>query len=68
MHTEYSEKYRLLGVKISYYRRKAGYPQDALAKKTGKSTNFLVQVDMVKFSYSLSTYAMSTLFMVKRKT
>lgn len=31
MQTEYPERYRVLGLKISYYRRKAGYTQEVLA-------------------------------------
>lgn len=45
MQTEYPEKYRLLGLKTSYYRRKAGYTQEVFAEKIGKSTNFLAQVE-----------------------
>lgn len=45
MHTEYSEKYVTLGLKIAYYRKKAGYTQEAFAEKIGKSVNFLGQVE-----------------------
>ena len=44
MHTEYPEKYRLLGLKIAYYRKKAGYTQEVFAELIGKSLNFLSQV------------------------
>ena len=45
MNTEYSEKYTTLGLKIAYYRKKAGYTQESFAEKIGKSVNFLAQVE-----------------------
>ena len=45
MHTEYSEKYTTLGLKIAYYRKKAGYTQEAFAELIGRSVNFLAQVE-----------------------
>ena len=45
MRTEYPERYVTLGLKIAYYRKKAGYTQEAFAEKIGKSVNFLGQVE-----------------------
>lgn len=45
MNTEYPEKYTTLGLKIAYYRKKAGYTQESFAEKIGKSVNFLAQVE-----------------------
>jgi transcriptional regulator with XRE-family HTH domain len=45
MRTEYSERYVTLGLKIAYYRKKAGFTQEAFAEKIGKSLNFLAQVE-----------------------
>lgn len=45
MQTDYSDKYITLGLKIAYYRKKAGYTQEALAEKIGKSLNFLAQIE-----------------------
>ena len=45
MRTEYPERYVTLGLKISYYRKKAGYTQEAFAEKIGKSVNFLGQIE-----------------------
>ena len=45
MKTEYPEKYITLGLKIAYFRKKAGYTQEAFAEKIGKSVNFLAQVE-----------------------
>ena len=45
MRTEYPERYRIMGLKIAYYRKKAGYTQEAFAELIGKSVNFLAQVE-----------------------
>lgn len=45
METEFPEKYRTLGLKIDYYRKKAGYTQTVFAEKINKSVNFLAQVE-----------------------
>ena len=45
MHTDYPEKYITMGLKIAYYRKKAGYTQESFAEKIGKSVNFLAQVE-----------------------
>lgn len=45
MNTEFPEKYTTLGLKIAYYRKKAGYTQETFAEKIEKSVNFLAQVE-----------------------
>lgn len=45
MQTEFPEKYRILGLKIAYYRKKSGYTQEVFAEKINKSVNFLAQVE-----------------------
>ena len=45
MRTEYSDKYITMGLKIAYYRKKAGFTQEVLAARIGKSVNFLSQVE-----------------------
>lgn len=45
MKTEFPEKYTTLGLKIAYYRKKAGYTQETFAEKIEKSVNFLAQVE-----------------------
>lgn len=45
MNTEYPERYLTMGLKIAYFRKKAGYTQEAFAEKIGKSVNFLAQVE-----------------------
>ncbi len=45
MRTDYPEKYKVLGLKIAYYRKLAGYTQEVFAEKIGRSVNFLAQVE-----------------------
>ena len=45
MHTEFPERYITLGLKIAYYRKKAGLTQEVLAERIGKSVNFVGQVE-----------------------
>ena len=45
MQTAYPEKYKILGLKIAYYRKKAGFTQETFAEKVGISVNFLAQVE-----------------------
>ena len=45
MRTEYAERYITMGLKIAYYRKKAGYTQEGFAEKIGKSVNFMSQVE-----------------------
>ena len=45
MRTEYSDRYITLGLKIAYYRKKAGFTQEVFAEKIGKSLNSIGQVE-----------------------
>ena len=45
MQSEFPERYITMGLKIAYYRKKAGYTQEVFAEKIGKSVNFLAQVE-----------------------
>ena len=45
MQTEFPTRYITLGLKIAYYRKKAGYTQETFAEKVGKSVNFIAQVE-----------------------
>ena len=46
MQTEFPERYITLGLKIAYYRKKAGMTQEVLAERIGKSVNFVGQVEV----------------------
>lgn len=42
---EFREDFRLVGLRIAYYRRKLGFTQEQLADKLGCSTVFLSQLE-----------------------
>lgn len=43
MRTEYSDRYIVLGLKIAYYRKKAGFTQEVFAEKTGKNKEQIIE-------------------------
>lgn len=43
--TEFPERYINLGLKIAYYRKKAGYTQEYFAELIDKSVSFVGQVE-----------------------
>ena len=45
MQTEFPERYITLGLKIAYYRKKAGFTQEVLAERIGRSVHFVAQVE-----------------------
>ncbi len=45
MKTEFPQKYITLGLKIAYYRRKAGFTQERFAELIEKSVSFVGQVE-----------------------
>lgn len=45
MKTEFSDKYITLGLKIAYYRRKAGFTQEYFAELIDKSVSFVGQIE-----------------------
>lgn len=45
MNTEFPERYITLGLKIAYYRKKAGYTQEMLAEMIDKSASFVGQIE-----------------------
>lgn len=45
MRTNYAERYRLMGLRIACYRRRAGCTQERFAEAIGCSLNFLAQIE-----------------------
>ena len=45
MKTDFADRYITLGLKIAYYRRKAGYTQEYFAELIGKSVSFVGQIE-----------------------
>jgi len=57
--TEHKEKYKKLGLKISYYRKLKGITQEQLADRLGMNTAFIGQVEAPNMNKAIS---MDTLF------
>ncbi len=45
MSFKYSERYRIIGIKIAKYRLKRGLTQEQLANKVGISYSYLTQIE-----------------------
>ena len=43
--SEFPDKYITMGLKIAYYRKKAGFTQEYFAELVGKSVNFIGQIE-----------------------
>ena len=63
MHDKYREKYRLLGLRIAFYRKLRGYTQEQLAEMIGKSWSFLSQVE-ANNGVTLKGISLDTLFAI----
>ncbi|MBR5514944.1 MAG: helix-turn-helix transcriptional regulator [Clostridia bacterium] len=61
MKTEFPDKYITLGLKIAYYRRKAGFTQEYFAELIDKSVSFVGQVEGTGTVRSIS---LETLFKI----
>lgn len=45
MKTDYPERYRNMGLRIAYYRKKLEYTQETFAEEVGISQNYLAQIE-----------------------
>ena len=54
-------KYKEIGLKIAYYRKKKGYTQAQLAEKVGISSNYL---SLIECGNKGNSYSMETLFKI----
>ena len=45
MQEKFREKYRILGMKIAYYRKRNGYTQEQFAELIDKSWSFVSQIE-----------------------
>lgn len=54
-------KYKEIGLKIAYYRKKKGLTQAQLAEKVGKSTNY---IGLIERGNNGKSFSMGTLFTI----
>ena len=57
----FAMRYKEIGLKIAYYRKKKEYTQAQLAEKVGLSTNYLGMIERVNQGKSFS---LGTLFLI----
>lgn len=57
----YALKYKEIGLKIAYYRKKKGYTQAQLAEMVGISSNYL---SLIERGNKGQSYSMETLFKI----
>ena len=66
MHEHFREKYRLLGLKIAYYRKKRGYTQEQLAELIDKSLSFVGQIE-ANNGAEVKGVSLDTIFIIAEK-
>ncbi len=66
MQERFREKYRLLGLKIAYYRKKRGYTQEQFAELIDKSWSFVSQVE-ANNGTKIKGISLETLFTISEK-
>lgn len=66
MQERFREKYRILGLKIAYYRKKRGYTQEQFAELIDKSWSFVSQIE-ANNGKKLKGVSLETLFIISEK-
>lgn len=66
MRDEYREKFRVLGLKIAYYRKLRGLTQEQLAEAIGRSVSFVSQVE-ANNSSRVKGVSLETLFLIAER-
>lgn len=60
---EFTEYYRNIGLKVSYFRKRRGLTQDQLAEKLEVATSFIGQIEAPNIKKSIS---LDTLFRIAK--
>ncbi|MDO4973861.1 MAG: helix-turn-helix transcriptional regulator [Eubacteriales bacterium] len=66
MKENYRERFRILGLKIAYYRKLRGMTQEQFAEAIGRSVSFVSQIEANNSSV-VKGISMETLFLVSDK-
>ena len=66
MKENYREKFRVLGLKIAYYRKVKGQTQEQLAEEIGRSVSFVSQIESNNSSV-IKGVSLETLFAISEK-
>lgn len=63
MMDEFAQNYKMIGLKVSYYRKLTGLTQEKLAEKLGVDTSFIGQIEAPNIMKSIS---LDTLFRIAK--
>ncbi len=66
MKENYRENFRVLGLKIAYYRRLRGLTQEQFAEQIGRSVSFVSQIE-ANNSTVVKGISMETLFLISER-
>ncbi len=66
MRENYREKYRILGLKIAYFRKLRGLTQEQFAEEIGRSVSFVGQIE-ANNAAAVKGISLETLFTVSEK-
>ena len=66
MRENYRERFRVLGLKIAYYRKLRGLTQEQFAEATGRSVSFVSQIE-ANNSATVKGISLDTLFTISEK-
>ena len=63
MKEDYREKFRVLGLKIAFYRKRRGLTQEQFAESIGRSVSFVSQIE-ANNSTVVKGISLDTLFLI----
>ena len=66
MREEFREKFRVLGLKIAYYRKLRGLTQEQLAEAIGRSVSFVSQIE-ANNAADVKGVSLETLFLIAER-
>ena len=66
MRENFREKFRVLGLRIAYYRNLRGMTQEQLAESVGRSVSFISQVE-ANNAAEIKGVSLETLFLISEK-
>ena len=66
MREDYRERFRILGLRISYYRKMRGMTQEQFAEAIGRSVSFVSQIE-ANNAAEVKGVSLETLFLMSEK-
>ena len=66
MREDYRERFRILGLRIAYYRKMRGMTQEQLAEAIGRSVSFVSQIE-ANNAADVKGVSLETLFLMSEK-